>query len=379
MLLSVPGCELFARSCHNRESEQKRLFSVELAMPLAGVIPAPLRSELRDGGITTAHEKLAARIARNDRSLRELVLYVIFLVLFTVLAARGLGHPRALALHHAVRGALVRPTFEVGGTRQQPAHRAVFGGVATPDGVHAFLGGPLVDALFPAVAPAPVLGYSRLLGGVRIGQFRSKAFDCSANVDRDLATSLSDGGGFACFGESDALHPLYGGFSERTESKAAFGGASGDLYAWSGGCLPSFTDCSTGTTAALRSAALSSFRSGATTQLYPAPAFGVIVSAAHNASTARRQLHALRDGGYIDSATRAIAVDAALYNAQLDLAASVRLLFEMPAGGGVVPSARVEVLRLRQLVTAGDYIFAALAAVVLVFHCLFLRAEAARA
>jgi hypothetical protein len=62
----------------------------------------------------------------------------------------------------------------------------------------------------------------------------------------------------------------------------------------------------------------------------------------------------LTRSGFIDLQTRAVFVDLAVYNPQLDLVCQVRLIAEMPVGGGVMTSYEIEADRLYETVGAAQ-------------------------
>lgn len=67
----------------------------------------------------------------------------------------------------------------------------------------------------------------------------------------------------------------------------------------------------------------------------------------------------LFDNLWIDRGTRAVFYDFTVYNANINLFCQVRLVFEMPATGGVVPSFLVRPVKLLRYVSLSDYIILA--------------------
>ena len=53
----------------------------------------------------------------------------------------------------------------------------------------------------------------------------------------------------------------------------------------------------------------------------------------------------LKKNKWIDRGTRFVSVDFTVYNANLNLFAVIKLAFEFPATGGIVPSQDIEILR----------------------------------
>jgi polycystin 2 len=70
---------------------------------------------------------------------------------------------------------------------------------------------------------------------------------------------------------------------------------------------------------------------------------------------------------WIDRATRAVFYDFTVYNANINLFCQVRLVFEMPATGGVVPSYMVRPVKLLRYVSLTDYVILACEGIFLLF------------
>ncbi|CAJ0937752.1 unnamed protein product, partial [Mesorhabditis belari] len=75
----------------------------------------------------------------------------------------------------------------------------------------------------------------------------------------------------------------------------------------------------------------------------------------NNMTEANTRINHLLYNRWIERGTRAILVDFSLYNANINLFCVCRLLFELPATGGVIPTANFETLRLISYVSTFDY------------------------
>ena len=62
----------------------------------------------------------------------------------------------------------------------------------------------------------------------------------------------------------------------------------------------------------------------------------------------------LREYLWIDRSTRIVMVDFTVYNANINLFCVVKLIFEFPATGGVIPSQEFMTVKLIRLVTTGQ-------------------------
>ena len=57
-------------------------------------------------------------------------------------------------------------------------------------------------------------------------------------------------------------------------------------------------------------------------------------------------LHELKESLWIDRATRVVFVDFSVYNANLNLFCIIKLIFEFPATGGIIPSNEFQTVKL---------------------------------
>jgi len=75
----------------------------------------------------------------------------------------------------------------------------------------------------------------------------------------------------------------------------------------------------------------------------------------------------LFDDLWIDRGTRAVFIDFTIYNANVNLFCQVRLVFELPATGGVVPSYLVRPVKLLRYVSLTDYLILVCEVIFLLF------------
>ena len=57
-------------------------------------------------------------------------------------------------------------------------------------------------------------------------------------------------------------------------------------------------------------------------------------------------LHELKESLWVDRATRVVFVDFSVYNANLNLFCIIKLIFEFPATGGIIPSNEFQTVKL---------------------------------
>lgn len=84
-------------------------------------------------------------------------------------------------------------------------------------------------------------------------------------------------------------------------------------------------------------------------QTYPGSGYRVVLPLDHTRAIDEIVIGRLMAHRFIDRATRAVFVDVTLYNPSLDLLALVKVVFEFPAAGSVLPSLSIRLLRLGQM------------------------------
>merc|ERR1711936_293815 len=67
-------------------------------------------------------------------------------------------------------------------------------------------------------------------------------------------------------------------------------------------------------------------------------------------------IHELKEGLWINRATRVVFTDFTVYNANVNLFCVIKLIFEFPATGGIMPSSEFRTVKLIRYVTALDYV-----------------------
>ncbi|GMT25065.1 hypothetical protein PFISCL1PPCAC_16362, partial [Pristionchus fissidentatus] len=75
-----------------------------------------------------------------------------------------------------------------------------------------------------------------------------------------------------------------------------------------------------------------------------------------NKNETRDSIEFLKSNRWIDRGTRLIVVDFAVYNGNLNLFCIIKLMFELPATGGVIPKASFSTMRFIRYVSTFDYV-----------------------
>jgi hypothetical protein len=176
-----------------------------------------------------------------------------------------------------------------------------------------------------------VLGYNKILGGIRIAQARVKTRPCDGIPPQFQAAIPQSDRGFqtpVCFGDAD------GHFSEAVENRSSFGEFSpGIPFLYAG--LESDAEPLNQDVASFRAKPFSTWSSMAYQASYPAPAFAVMLNPMEGKAAAHRTIHKLISGKYFDRQTRAVLVDVTLLNHQTRSLTWIRMAGEQSRAGGV--------------------------------------------
>jgi hypothetical protein len=335
------------------------------------------------------YEAPPATLSREHikQSTKELWTYLIFLSFFIVLNARSLFHSEYYYFEEAVAG-------QIAGVEMQEVHSPTFDKtfveVATAQEFYHFLFGPFVHTIFTADTfdghwdsykknpdgrpTGQMLGYGRLLGGVRIGQIRAKSRDCEVPPELH-GESFS----YNCYGKSYlGFQMLNSVFDVAEEDPSDFGSYRGTQFRREGLELnrssPVPNPLVAGTVARQRSKWMSSH----TTRkwnTYPSSTHTLVFDPMMGRENATAFLEELLESQYIDMQTRAVTVDFTVYNAHLDCVCQVIMTAEFLETGGVYTDAELKVARLWNHHTPKDNVYDFLLGVVCLFYAYYTRQE----
>ncbi len=166
-------------------------------------------------------------------------------------------------------------------------------------------------------------GAYRKVGGIRVGQLRAKAVPCPLQTTLFNQTDLQK---FACYsnGPYDRTNTVEG-----WEDRDDYGADPANQFVWEGW---------NGTSASARR---NEFFTTQTTypmsKTYDAPAFAFVLPQA-DADEASRLVAFAKNNGWVDYKTRMVIVDMTLMNAQTESLTTLRFMFAMGKGGGVLPT-----------------------------------------
>lgn len=189
--------------------------------------------------------------------------------------------------------------------------------VNKPEEVFQWLQGPFFEGMYreteynnvsiPADRLRMIIGVNKIIGLVRLRQLRVRPNTC--RIPQQFDDYISDC--FASYSSRAAERAPFGPnniWSYNSDSQAFFGGYNGLLM------------------------------------LYPD--HGYFVDLPKDRASAATTLEYLKNNAWIDLQTRLVAVEFTVFNSNLNLFCVMRLAFELPSGGGVLPNASFRTVNL---------------------------------
>nr|QCO69757.1 polycystin-2 [Amphibalanus improvisus] len=262
----------------------------------------------------------------NDReivvrtTLRELVVYLVFLIVLCVLTF-GMTSPTMYYYTKVLSELFLDAPYA--DTRNN------FRGSTQVMDFWRFVEGPMMEGLYWDAwydtartsvnkHEQNILYENRLLGVPRMRQLRVR--DDSCNVHETFA---------------GAINKCYSVYSESIEDQSSFGPKNGT--AWNYYSEKELKSQSVW-------GMISTYSGG-----------GSYVDLSHNRNATIEIIASLRRNLWIGRGTRAVFIDFTVYNANINLFCVIRLIFEFPATGGMIPSSSFRTVKLLRYVTPFDY------------------------
>jgi hypothetical protein len=346
----------------------------------------------QDQGVSAADVKAAAakRVQTHDNEMSKILVYIVFLFLFTVQSTRALTEPDYYFFAANLKSQFIGVEFL---PQHSPTFGKTFDDITTVEEFYNFLEGPFIYAAFSpntfdgdsawnfknGSQDGTVSGYNKVIGAVRITQLRSKPHTCASKLAVDAKLEYD----FNCYGALNEMWIPDGDFSSASEQTHDFG-----LYAqWNTSATPARITKSLGafvydgmqavdgtplpesaSVATRREAFLSDFTSKKTWQNYPASAFALTIPPTVGHEAAKDTIRNIINSRYIDLHTRAVFVDVNVYNPMIDRVCVIRMGIEITKAGGALPQSEFEVFRLYEATSARDRLFVGLKGVVALFY-----------
>jgi hypothetical protein len=339
----------------------------------------------RGGATNDSDDDDLGHFEARMHKIREILIYLVFMVFFTLSSIRDLDNSNLYYFGKNLQDQFTK--VEMDGAHS-PVWAKAFVDVTTVEEFFHFLYGPVTHTAFSANTfdadssykfeggrrKASTLGYGKVLGGVRISQLRSKSFDCQYHVHE----AISDYWNFTCYGSESWFG--FGDFSLETELKEDFGNFTlphfeepstfkyNGVQAWTG--KPKLEETSGEPAEVIayeRGKYMSTFKTKKY-RAYPSPAYHITLPPTLGRAQAQEIMLYLQSSGYVDLHTRAIFVDANVYNPMLDRVCACRMIGEITSAGGVMPTFDFQSVRLWERVSAVDELYVMMTAVVGCFY-----------
>ncbi|CAD6196168.1 unnamed protein product [Caenorhabditis auriculariae] len=273
-------------------------------------------------------EKMDGTMTMSVKSLFEVGMYAIFLLVLVF---------AAFSRHSVQTYYYTKVVNDLFVARQGSDSEKAFTDVAAMSDVFDYLNEVLITGLYstesnaqnrnqtdPRVNETAMVYFeNKLLGQPRIRMLKVTNKSCSvvASFSREIKE---------CFAS----------YEERFEDKTSFGPANSDAYVYS-----SAEKLETNSL----EGSISTYGGGGFVQRLPLT----------DSITAQAYISQLSANRWISRGTRAVIVDFALYNGNINLFCVIQLLFELPATGGVIPTARLTAMDLiRYQGTFGKFMIA---------------------
>eukprot|EP00753_Platysulcus_tardus_P001175 PLAT11123.1.p1 GENE.PLAT11123.1~~PLAT11123.1.p1 ORF type:complete len:840 (+),score=465.31 PLAT11123.1:32-2551(+) len=297
----------------------------------------------------------------SDNPFKEIFLYIFFYALLMFVAVYQRPSLDSYYFNALMADLIVEEEFP---DQFAPNLYKSFHDVATTEEFWQFVQGPLAGNLFPddcyggvddaTMKPAEscagfVYFGNRIIGGVRLRQVRVKEQSCA--VPQLLRGDLK--GCYPPYSSSVALD-------------------TGNIFEGNISTVPpslrdQLTRCFTYNTPA--------FRLTATGQRSDYPEAGYACDLLTGQAGVHALMKSLEETEWVDISTRAVFVDTAVFNPNVNLFCIVRLMFEFLPTGGVLPSATFRTGRLTPFLTFSGYLYAGLEVLVLLFVCYYVLGE----
>tara|TARA_B100000780_G_C21116069_1_gene451565 strand:- start:1009 stop:2874 length:1866 start_codon:yes stop_codon:yes gene_type:complete len=331
--------------------------------------------------------KLARRqymeLRQSRFALIELFLYLLFITFHFLFATARKNNVDAFYLSHMMEDAIVREEF----TMEQSSIRKTFLDVATTEEMWQFLEGPLRSNVFPEncrdpeYTGDPCLGamhtYDYIVGVVRLRQFRAKKEKtCTIPKIMQSISHIAESPCYSNWNMKNSFTDPYGlAHPEINQSRSEWTTTRNTTFnaIQTGGKHGNINQCFTHTNKMSSNwwALAGSITGGWVyddsrhTRMMPFgkskwdeyPSKASYNCDFHPEVDPLNKFNALKEFNWIDQQTRAVLVELSVYNKQTNLFSSMRLFFEFPRTGGIVPYYEPYTGRIHSALNADDVVY----------------------
>jgi hypothetical protein len=316
-------------------------------------------------------EVVKAMPSTARKEIRAILVYMTFIVFYIASTSEAFATHNVFFFANALKsqfmGVEMREEFS-------PTFDKAFDDIATVEELYHWLQSGFQHSAFApntfdssdrkaGMKPGYTLGPNKIIGAIRVSQVRSKRGPCSK-----FPTVLGQHGHvFECLEGGEPMEP-HGNFTWDDTPGFQFERDGIKIF---NGTHPEYTKLPEGTVSKERDMPYSSYFSKRLEVRYKASGWAVLMDPQAPLEVNEEAILALVNGKYIDLQTTAVFVDLTVYNPNLDYMCVIKLVAELPPGGGVITSSEFHVVRVFNRYTTQDKITFVLEAVVGCFYCYY--------
>jgi hypothetical protein len=259
-------------------------------------------------------------------ALRELLIYLVFMVVFGFTSSRFLFNADIYNMGAGLAGQLTDSAFHA-----EHIHVSrTFKDMTTIQDVDWWFLGPLTDFMNGHPNQMP-FRHNVFMGPVRISQLRAEAVECNDRAPPFMSQNRT----FMCYDGGKSTHLFDTSFEDRLDYGNFSGKRGQTKFLYEG------INAHTSLAADIDSVEVQRGTTGTPwatfdARVFPAPAFAVLVEPSRGPSEGKRAIEALVRSDYIDSHTRAVFVDMALYNPMVQHVCWMRFAIEITEAGSLI-------------------------------------------
>jgi hypothetical protein len=302
--------------------------------------------------------------SKSSGAIQGILIYLVFISVYISSTANHFGHNIfffANSLKGQFTGVEMLEHFS-------PSFDKDFGDVATVEEYYHWLQSGFFHSAFnpntfdssdrrAGMEAGYTLGSNKIVGAIRISQARSERRVCS-----DIPDELSI---------DEQYHCWEGGEPQGNFGNFTWNGASTQFERSGIKVNPAYELLPAMSVSKERSIMYSGYFGKVLEIAYEAPAWSVLLDPTAPTSVNQAAVLALINGKYVDLQTTAVFVDLTVYNPNLDYMCVVKLVAELPPGGGVYTSSEFHVIRVYNRFTDEDKQRYALDIVVGIFYAYY--------
>jgi hypothetical protein len=337
--------------------------------------------EARLGGASEGGEDPAEKQAALKRAMNAILVYIVFIIVYVCSTSESIASRSIFFFSDALKSQFLGVEMK---EEFSPSFDKTFADIATVEELYHWLQSGFSHSAFSPhtfngidlgagrMSPGYTLGPNKIVGAVRISQVRKKRGPCTESPS-ELGLN---GHQFYCLGEGfESGEPLgpHGNLTwnhkwvsdahnttrEEDWASTGFDNDANELsyYQFERAGIklsPQYERLPADSVEKERATSHSGYFGKRLESSYESPAWAVLLDPTAPEKVNEQAVVALAKGRYIDQQTTALFVDLTVYNPNLDYMCVIKLVAELPPGGGVYTSWEFHVVRVYNRYTAED-------------------------